>query len=151
MLKTDEKTETMSILDTIKAMVPSRQIPAEQRKSTKHVNPESKDGTNYTAKDKAVLGIEADRSITWSFPNFFPEDSQRFKIIANEAGVTPGDLGSMIIMTWFEQNREEIDVIAGDVVTSGNSADDIAKKIAAANRTIANLMSKLETMKAKTE
>lgn len=137
---------TLTIVDKIKTLVPSRQIAADKRAKVGTTNPKARpESTNklFTAKDKAVLGIDEDRSITWSIANFTAEDSERFRLIAKESGTTPTDLGARIIMQWFEDNRQEIDEIVGEVLTKTKSADDIEKQYQAALRQVERLKAKL--------
>lgn len=130
-------TTTKSIVDIIKGMQPAGQVPADKRKTTKDMNAAT--GKLHTSKDKEVLGIGEGRVITWSHVNFTDTDSERFARIAKSSGVKTSELGAMIVMDWFEQNRPEIETIAGEVLANEQSAEDIDKKMQALTRQLAKL------------
>ncbi len=142
-------TTKLSIMDTIKNMGDSAQVPVANRKSVKDINPLK--GTPHTSKDKAVLGIDEERIIVWAYPNFDHTSSDKFKIIAKAANMTTADLAARIVMDWFDKNIEEIDEITVSQLKAANTVDDIQKKLDAGARQLAKLQELMAKMKGTTE
>ena len=132
------KTEAMSIVDKIKVFKPARQIAIADRKKVTQVN--SGSGKNFTAKDKAVVGIHDDRIISWSFPNFEWSDSEMLKQVAKASGTTVSDMLTSVAMQWVEDNHTELHEIAGEQVRKiGATEEQLRAKIDRTNKQLEKL------------
>jgi len=140
-------TATSSIVDAVKAMVAATQVAKDQRKKTTDVNQAT--GKNFTSKDKAVLGIDDDRSITWAYPNFEATDSEKFKLLAKACDTTASELASRIVMDWFDKNREAIEPVVADQLRGEQTEEDLQKKLEAIQRQQAATLAKLEALRKK--
>jgi hypothetical protein len=136
--------EKAAILEAISKMVPAGSIAPEARKKVGDANPDGKSG-KHTSKDKAVLGVPEENNICWAYPNFVHGDDNRFRAVAKLAGKTPAELGASIVMTWFADNREEIDLLVKDSLAGEQTAEEITKKMKAAEAQIARLKAMLES------
>lgn len=129
-----------TLVEIVKAMVSPTQIPVENRAKTNQVNPTARvAGANYTSKDKAVIGVDDDRSICWSSPNFVAQDAERFRKFAKACDLTPAELGATIVMDWFDKNYETIDSVVADQMKADMTEEQKNKKLLALEAQIAKL------------
>lgn len=133
------------LLAEVAQMLPSGDIPTGDRKTTKDLNAQ---GKKFTPKDKAVLGIPEEMSITWSHPSFDAKTSEQLRLFAKAAGQTVDELLTSVARTWVHENIEAIEDVAGEVVIAEVSVEDVEKQIEASRRKMERLMAALKIRQA---
>jgi len=104
-----------------------------------------KKGLPSTPKSKSRLGIDEDRKIIWANPHFSPEDHSIITAFGKSQDIELSTLFARLIMTWYDDNKDEITETADEFIKTENTTDDLLKIAEAAKKKYERTMELLKT------